>query len=118
MKRWFFYQLAMYNIHMELCTECKSTIVGVFMQVMSDVDHQYCDMFSDRNEVLIANKYGFILNAITTNCKKLSPPWEKSLPGNQENTCILWNLTASKESVTGPYLELVEPTPYCRILRL
>jgi hypothetical protein len=78
---------------MELCTDCKSTIAGVFMQVMSDVDHQYCGMSSNRNEVLIANKYGFILNAITSNCKKQSP-WENSLPGDQENTWILWNLTA------------------------
>ena len=84
-KYWYFVQLGMYNIHMELCTECKLTIGGVFMRVMSDVDHQYCGMSSNRNEVLIVNKYGFILNAITTNCKKLSPPWENSLPGTQEN---------------------------------
>jgi hypothetical protein len=103
---------------MELCTECKSTIAGVFMQVMSGVDHQYCGISSNRNEVLIANKCGFILNAITTNCKKLSPPWENSLPGNQENTWLLWNLTATKEFVTVSYPELVEPTPYCHILCL
>jgi hypothetical protein len=77
----------MYNIHMELCTECKSTIAGVFMQVMSDVDHQYCGMSSNRNEVLIANKYGFILTATTTNYKKPCPPWKnvcqviKKIPG-------------------------------------
>lgn len=108
----------MYNIHIELRTECKSTIAGVFTQVMLDVDHQYYGMSSNRNEVLIANKCGFILSVITTNCKKLSPPWENSLPGNQENPWILWNLTASKESVTGPYLELAEPTPYCHNLCL
>jgi len=103
---------------MELCTECMSTIAGVFMHVMSDVDHQYCGMSSNRNEVLIANKYGFILNTILTNCKKLSPAWENSFSGKQENTWILWNLTASKESATGPYPELVEPTPYSHILCL
>jgi hypothetical protein len=88
------------------------------MQVMSDGEHQYCSMSSKRNEVLIANKYGFILSVITTNCKKLSPPWENSLPGNQQNTWISWNLTASKESVTGPYPQLVEPIPYCHIVSL
>ena len=50
----------------------------------------------NRCEVLIANGYEFIPTALTTNGKKLSPLWENSLPTNQENPWILWNVMLQK----------------------